>query len=425
MAELSLQLCEDESNWRVETFSNLPLNSPMLLSFEFIHSDSATETWLKKLFKAVYAELLRLGGTPSQPIQNESWKNLKGRTMIALVVPDDLKSYKMPRRYAEILNGNEEAGAILPILPCTASPSQWLWSELAELNCDFIESWKDDPAPIADHVLTAAEVAVSDRRAFISYRRTESQAMANQLHMALIRANFDVFLDIVDVPLTSHFQNVLLEELAQKAMVVVIDSPTYQKSKWCMEEMHFAEKHRLGVFVLRGCHTKRPFSRLPMALDPPTFELDQQDYRKFPDNAADRELSGGVLEQVMLQIKLEHQRAFVARKREALANLLSCLDDAGLDYQEGEDGLVHVEDVKGKQVAFSIRLTPRRPQLNDVHACSVRRGHGAQGVVVGLMEGLQKNNQTLFNWLSNSTKIRFFDLIQIPDVAEAIKKGNL
>jgi hypothetical protein len=94
-------------------------------------------------------------------------------------------------------------------------------------------------------------VSSLDRRVFISYRRIDAQPMANQLFAALSRLNYSVFLDTVSTHPGLDFQNQLFEHLAEKSMVVVLQSVRFHESLWAMAEVEFALRHDLSLLILR------------------------------------------------------------------------------------------------------------------------------------------------------------------------------
>jgi len=89
----------------------------------------------------------------------------------------------------------------------------------------------------------------SRRRVFLSYRRDESTPVALQLHAALSKAQFDVFLDTHEIRPGAVFQNSLMHSLSDCDVLVMLDTPKYVDSKWATMELLRANE--LNCAVLR------------------------------------------------------------------------------------------------------------------------------------------------------------------------------
>ena len=85
---------------------------------------------------------------------------------------------------------------------------------------------------------------------FLSYRRTDGSHLAQQLRHALLDERWDVFLDSFSVPPASDFQHRLYQDLADKAFVLLVETPDVTGSEWVEHEVAFAHTHRLGFMSL-------------------------------------------------------------------------------------------------------------------------------------------------------------------------------
>lgn len=85
------------------------------------------------------------------------------------------------------------------------------------------------------------------RRVFISYKRSDSAAVANQLYDVLSRHQFDVFLDTYSVRGATDFQAELHHRITDCDVLVQLNSQGFKDSKWCKEEISEANARRVGV----------------------------------------------------------------------------------------------------------------------------------------------------------------------------------
>lgn len=107
----------------------------------------------------------------------------------------------------------------------------------------------------------------SQRRVFISYRRTESREVAVQLFEALSSRHFDVFLDTHSVGVAVDFQSVLWHRLCDSDVVVMLDTPGFFESRWAKVEWGRAtDKHISILQVLWPDHVASRFSALATPL---------------------------------------------------------------------------------------------------------------------------------------------------------------
>lgn len=85
------------------------------------------------------------------------------------------------------------------------------------------------------------------RRVFISYRRDESAAVANQLFDVLTRRNFDVFLDSYVIRGADDFQDELFHRMSDSDVVVQLHTADFKNSKWCQAEVEMANMKQIGL----------------------------------------------------------------------------------------------------------------------------------------------------------------------------------
>ena len=108
---------------------------------------------------------------------------------------------------------------------------------LPDLNFDYIVSL----------LLEGFRLLRRERRLFISYKRDDSQAVANQLYDALDARSFDVFIDIRSVPPAADFQAELWHRLSDSDVVILIDTPGFRSSRWTTEELARANATNIQI----------------------------------------------------------------------------------------------------------------------------------------------------------------------------------
>lgn len=125
----------------------------------------------------------------------------------------------------------------IPVIP-VASRLDDLGKEfrepLATLNGLGLD--KADTNYMVNCLLECASLLPRQRRVFLSYRRSESTAVALQLYAALSERLFDVFLDTHEILPGEHFQEVLWQKLCDSDVMVYLDTKSYFSSRWTTAE---------------------------------------------------------------------------------------------------------------------------------------------------------------------------------------------
>ena len=116
---------------------------------------------------------------------------------------------------------------------------------LSRLNA---AAWGGDPKRLAEIVVQAA---LGHRPGvFLSYLRNEAREVADQLFDTLSQRGYRVFLDRFSGTPGRVFPQELAEEMADKAVLVVLETPGLAQSKWTQWEIAFARRYRLGIVAL-------------------------------------------------------------------------------------------------------------------------------------------------------------------------------
>ena len=85
------------------------------------------------------------------------------------------------------------------------------------------------------------------RRIFISYKRSDSASVANQLYDELSKRQFDVFLDTYSIRGATDFQLELHHRITDSDVLIQLNSPNFMDSDWCREEITEANARQVGV----------------------------------------------------------------------------------------------------------------------------------------------------------------------------------
>lgn len=101
-----------------------------------------------------------------------------------------------------------------------------------------------------NYALEALRLMRENRKLFISYRRSDSTVVANQLFDALVRCNYDVFLDTYSINAAKNFQEELHHRLSDCDILIQLYTKDFKASPWCMEEITAANQKQIGVIEI-------------------------------------------------------------------------------------------------------------------------------------------------------------------------------
>lgn len=101
------------------------------------------------------------------------------------------------------------------------------------------EAWLgDDALPrIVRFVHEALGLEERQRMVFLSHRRSDARAVAEQLHDELIKNRFWPFVDRFDIDPAEDVQQRIHAALEETAFVVLVESPAAVTSQWVLEEL--------------------------------------------------------------------------------------------------------------------------------------------------------------------------------------------
>jgi hypothetical protein len=139
---------------------------------------------------------------------------------------------------------------ILPALAGGLSHSQVFANAPTAISRLQLVPWGGDPKRLA--ALIAQRALYGERPGlFISYRRQEAAAVADQIFDAMTHRGFRVFLDRFSGTSGRLFPQEIAEEIADRDVVLVLETPGMLQSRWTLWEIAFASLYRLGLLALR------------------------------------------------------------------------------------------------------------------------------------------------------------------------------
>lgn len=251
-------------------------------------------------------------------------------------------------------------------------------------------------------LLAMLGLAERDRKVFLSYRRTDSTKLAEQLHTALEQSRYDVFLDRFAVPPGIDFQERLFQDLGDMAFVLLLESQELKSSPWVVDELSYAHGHRIAVRALT----------LPGVAPDQLVDSIQEPFRLRlapADIDASGKLKAPVLRRVLEWIEVAHVKELRRRREQLIGSLRQKLSMDGCAYDPVAEWAVLASAPGRRSTLFLV--TPRRPRPEDLYALHVVQARAGavtgpvDAAVVHETEDIAPEHLTLLRWIGEQRQL--------------------
>lgn len=251
----------------------------------------ACDTVAERSAQAVHGELnirlLGLRGVPyncggPQGFGCMAWQESSCRHILVLLISTVSKTQEIESLANKWLKKGGASAVVIPALVGGITHTQLFANNLfPTLSRCNLASWGGSTSRLAEIVLSAALIDEKPG-VFISYLRDEASKGAEQIHDALIRAGFRVFLDRFSGTPGRLFPHELAEAMADMGLVVLLETPKLSSSRWTLWEAAFAHRYRIGPIAVNfngPIGLRSVVARHRLASDPaqalPTTEVDR------------------------------------------------------------------------------------------------------------------------------------------------------
>lgn len=268
----------------------------------------------------------------------------------------------------------------------------------AALRTRLAGSWRNDVREIAGEILDIALLGAEDRRIFISYARKDGSPTAERLATILTELRFDVFLDRFQIPPGADLLERISDELTDKAMVVVVETPESVQSAWVQYEVSEAKSRRLGLAAVNVSGVT------------PLQEIDEMDRCRSAN------------EQVLAKFLLDQHRTQMSERRQ---NLMQSVWRS-LSRHVGRAGVQPTADGFHVQVAAAQYAIAVRPRPADLHRFRITHEQaGTAAPVIIHPQPKRADRRRDLEWLSVASNVSEVDEGRIDQTALEIAQGQL
>lgn len=254
--------------------------------------------------------------------------------------------------------------------------------------------WLTHPAPeseLALPILQAAGIGAR-RRLFLSYRRQDTRALADQILEALVRQGFQVYVDRFSWMPGRLFPAEIAEELADKGVMLLLESIGLHHSRWTQWELAFARTYNLGIVAVnvdgapwqRGIH---PSDRLGVT------------------PALSGELSGTELDVAIRFILRRYNLAELRRRVFFEGAVRRAAAAAGGSVAVRGDGLFEVSGPGHRALVLPSGRPGNLADLCQMGRASLPTTSGQHRVLAGQHENLPPRARQDLGWLANEAQV--------------------
>lgn len=284
--------------------------------------------------------------------------------------------------------------------------------------------WSGSITEAVDWVPSMLGLYPKDRRIFISYRRKDTDVLAEQLFEELSKRRFTVFLDRFAIDPGKDFEMVLKDRLSDIAMILFLESKNFE-STWTRFEASFAYANRLGMAALNLLPDGQVIEEIPcdyrLCIEPGWIR--QKGYKE----AQKGEIFQKHVDRVIAFIVNMHNRNMVERKQRMRHDMQCAVTLHGGDVKPPlNGGAIRACFLQTKGSAYDIYVTPRRPVLEDFHDAYKAGGCTSisQGVLVGPINYAEQHTFDSLCWLENLTRFHLYDESHMLTAAEDMANGG-
>jgi hypothetical protein len=305
---------------------------------------------------------------------------------------------------------------IVPVWSTVGTLTGQLPPQLCHINALAVgDKAADQWARLTSFVLETFRLLRRERRLFISYKRADSQSLANQLYDEFDKRGFDVFIDIRSVPPAADFQSVLWHRMSDSDIVVLIDTPGFRTSRWTTAELAQANATNVQILHLlwpgQSEDSASAFSHF--------FELELSSFEDG-DPAAGKGVIGSTIDAICERAEVLRAQAIAARHRHLLDNFCDAARDVGLSPVVQPSRWIAVRSKKGKDVVVVPAIgVPTSDRINQIFDDA----QSAKNVwAIYDDRGILSDWQRHLNWLGAHLPVRIFQMSQVATaMAELLK----
>lgn len=237
-----------QPQWTCETYDVPGVGNPARI--QVVGCDSAADGHASATCDAVYVAIKQMGGVASlccgtNSVNCKAWTEPACRQLLVLIVGRKPLDPQFEVMTAGWLARSPHATVIPALLPSLSHKDVFGSNQHPELSKRTISNWGGDATRLAREIL---ENSLLDSRpsVFLSYTRSDASDAADAITDALGAVGYQVYLDRRLGGVGHHFPSELRQEIANRDLVLLLESPNVGGSLWTRWEAALAARYHVG-----------------------------------------------------------------------------------------------------------------------------------------------------------------------------------
>lgn len=313
--------------------------------------------WLAQLRQAVAAELTDLGVHKSLSVSLTEDPAIGDAPALVVVLGGSAAKASSVLQ-DQVLGAHRSGLVVVPVVEDLASFHAHVPGAASAFN-GFEWSGHNPERRLARVILEQLGIEERDRRVFISHRRSDGLAAAEQLHDQLSRFRFRPFIDRFAIAPGAPVQSSIADALERFAFMLLLETPEAHLSDWVFDEVDYALAHAMGLLIIQWPGNPTP---IPGSVGLPRFELDSADVQR--DRHDYEVLTPDAVDRVLREIEAAHARGIARRRRMVLRSVQEAAVNRGASCVPLKDWLLDINSLGGHSI---VAVAPRLPESEDLH----------------------------------------------------------
>lgn len=263
--------------------------------------------------------------------------------------------------------------------------------------------WFDETSLVRLVRIVLAELGIeeSQRKVFISHRRTDGLGAAEQLHDRLSHLNFRPFIDRFAIRSGASVQDEIADALEDHAFLLLLETPDAHTSDWVFDEIDYALSHTMGVLIVSW---PGGVPEVPGSHGVPRVLLSQDDVMK--DGHDYDVLTEIALDRVLTEVEAAHASGLVRRRRMLVNSIEESAAAAGFKPSISlPRWRLRIETHEGVVVVGTTPRLPSAEDLQGVDLAAQEAGSDQPALLVHSARKLHSSLQDHLTWVAGTREL--------------------
>ncbi|SCX35888.1 hypothetical protein DSM25559_5201 [Agrobacterium rosae] len=313
----------------------------------------------------------------------------------------------------------EDSVVIAPLVSDPTQVGNEIPPQLRHINAMSLDPGGNTVIRLTTLILETFRLLRTERRLFISYKRTGSQPLANRLYEALDARGFDVFIDVRSVPPATDFQDELWHRMTDSDVIILIDTPGFREGRWTAAELTQANATNVQILhVLWPGLEEDATSAFSHFL-----KLKRSDFLGYLPLRG-QFIKSRSLDRICDEAERLRARALAARHHYLVDSFCDAARDLGLTVSVQVEGWISLMLPSGKKLAIVAAVgVPKSDRINEIFSKASSPNLGSDEIwIIYDSRGILRSWLNHLDWLDTHLPIRTVQMAKASErLSEAVR----